>query len=128
MDFQPFVSTATSRIALANLPLPASAEDSVRSAVDAIAEAGLAHAHVVCFPECFVPGYGTPSPGSESPSDAQSTIATVNCASHGTSTTSAVIRADRTILCYQTYSQSGLLLADIDLGEATGFLAKRAHV
>jgi len=258
------VSTATSRIALANLPLPASAEDSVRSAVDAIAEAGLAEAHVVCFPECFVPGYGAPSPGeafllnayeviasaaraacvtvilgterfvregrritalvvnrdgsiqgfqdkvqldpSEEPSyhrgfdrhvftagdlvfgiaichegwrypetvrwaarrgahvvfhphfhiaepgsyrpsafaDPANTFhekaalcraaentcyfATVNCASDGSPTTSAVIRPDGTLLCHQPYGQSGLLLADIDLGEATGLLAKRAHV
>lgn len=258
------MSTATSRIALANLPLPASAEDSVRSAVDAIADAGLAQANVVCFPECFVPGYGAPSPGlafllnayeaiataardagvavvlgtehfveqdrritalvvnrdgsiqgfqdkvqldpSEEPSyrrgfdrrvftagdlvfgiaichegwrypetvrwaarrgahvvfhphfhtaepgsyrpstfaDPANTFhekaalcraaentcyfATVNCASDGSPTTSAVIGPDGTLLCYQPYGKSGLLLADIDLGEATGFLAKRAHV
>jgi predicted amidohydrolase len=45
------------RIALANLPFPASPEDSVAAARRAIAEAGAARAEVVCFPECFVPGY-----------------------------------------------------------------------
>jgi predicted amidohydrolase len=45
------------RIALANLPYPASPEDSVRRAEAAIAEAGAAGAQIVCFPECYVPGY-----------------------------------------------------------------------
>ncbi len=45
------------RIALANLPYPATPEESVASAERAIADAGAAHARVVCFPECFVPGY-----------------------------------------------------------------------
>lgn len=45
------------RIALANLRFPQSREDSVLLAKDAIAEAGAERAAVVCFPECFVPGY-----------------------------------------------------------------------
>jgi predicted amidohydrolase len=45
------------RIALANLPFPATPEESVRAARDAIAGAGARGADVVCFPECFVPGY-----------------------------------------------------------------------
>src|SRR4051812_9947128 len=45
------------RIALANLPYPASPEESVSSAREAIAEASLAGAELICFPECFVPGY-----------------------------------------------------------------------
>jgi predicted amidohydrolase len=52
-------------------------------------------------------------------------IATVNCASHGSSTTSAVARPDGTLLSYQPYGQPGLLVADLDLGEATGLLASR---
>lgn len=256
--------TGTSRIALANLPLPASAEDSVACAITAIAQAGVARADVVCFPECFVPGYGAPSPGAEflakmrpviseaarsanvavilgteryvdqdrritalvvnrdgtiagyqdkvqlDPSEepsykrgyerhvfttgdlifgvvichegwrypetvrsaarrgahivfhphygaaepgsyrpstfadpantfhekaalcraAENTcyFASVNCAGAGSPTTSAVIRPDGTLLCYQPYGKVGLLLADIDLAEATGLLAKRAHV
>jgi predicted amidohydrolase len=44
-------------IALANLPFPATAGDSVRLAVEAVHEAGKRGAAVVCFPECYVPGY-----------------------------------------------------------------------
>lgn len=52
-------------------------------------------------------------------------FATVNCASAGSPTTSAVVRPDGTLLCYQPYGRPGLLVADIDLSEATGLLAKR---
>ncbi|HEX8169752.1 MAG TPA: carbon-nitrogen hydrolase family protein [Thermoanaerobaculia bacterium] len=45
------------RIALANVPFPTTAADSVRIAVDAIARAAAARAELVCFPECYVPGY-----------------------------------------------------------------------
>ena len=45
------------RIALANLPFPETPEESVRRPQEAIARAGEQGAHVVCFPECFVPGY-----------------------------------------------------------------------
>jgi predicted amidohydrolase len=45
------------RIALANLPFPGTPEESVRLAEDAIAQAGAEGAGIVCFPECFVPGY-----------------------------------------------------------------------
>ena len=45
------------RLALANLPFPESPEGSVAAAVAAIGQAGAARADVVCFPECFVPGY-----------------------------------------------------------------------
>src|SRR5262245_40772346 len=48
---------STVRIALANLPYPASPEESVASAERAIADASTARAEVICFPECFVPGY-----------------------------------------------------------------------
>jgi predicted amidohydrolase len=47
----------TCRIALANIPYPASPEDSVDRAVRAIADATARGAEVVCFPECYVPGY-----------------------------------------------------------------------
>jgi predicted amidohydrolase len=50
----------TFRIALANLPFPASPDDSIALAVDAIARAGVERAGLVCFPECFVPGYRAP--------------------------------------------------------------------
>jgi predicted amidohydrolase len=48
------------RIALANIPFPATPADSVRLAVDAIARAAAARADLVCFPECYVPGYRLP--------------------------------------------------------------------
>ncbi|HEY3336908.1 MAG TPA: carbon-nitrogen hydrolase family protein [Propionicimonas sp.] len=55
----------TVRIALANLAFPASPEAAVAAARAAISEAADAGAHLVCFPECFVPGYralGAPVP------------------------------------------------------------------
>ena len=52
-------------------------------------------------------------------------FATVNCASAGSPTTSAVVRPDGTLLSYQPYGKPGLLIADIDLAEATGLLAAR---
>jgi predicted amidohydrolase len=52
-------------------------------------------------------------------------FATVNFASAGSPTTSAVVRPDGRLLCYQPYGQPGLLVADIDLAEATGLLASR---
>jgi predicted amidohydrolase len=45
------------RIALANLRFPATPEESVTLAEGAIAQATLEGARVICFPECFVPGY-----------------------------------------------------------------------
>jgi predicted amidohydrolase len=52
-------------------------------------------------------------------------LATVNVACAGSPTTSAVVGPDGTLLCYQPYGKEGLLLADIDLAEATGLLAAR---
>lgn len=52
-------------------------------------------------------------------------FATVNFASDGSPTTSAVVRPDGTLLSYQPYGKEGLLIADIDLSAATGFLAGR---
>jgi predicted amidohydrolase len=46
-------------------------------------------------------------------------------ASDGSPTTSAVIRPDGTVMCYQPYGKAGLLVADVDLSEATGLLASR---
>ncbi len=45
------------RIALANIRFPATAEESITLATQAIRDAGRAGAGIVCFPECFVPGY-----------------------------------------------------------------------
>jgi predicted amidohydrolase len=52
-------------------------------------------------------------------------FATVNCASTGSATTSAVVRPDGTLLAYQPYGKEGLLIADIDIDAATGILAAR---
>ncbi len=52
-------------------------------------------------------------------------FATANYASAGSPTTSAVVRPDGTVLCHQPYGEPGLLLADLDLSEATGLLASR---
>jgi predicted amidohydrolase len=96
-------------------------------------------AHVV-----FHPHFHEASPGSYRPTTfadpantfhekaaqcraAENTIffATVNFASEGSPTTSAVTRPDGSVLAWQPYGQVGLLVADIDLDEATGLLAKR---
>ncbi|HEY0712052.1 MAG TPA: carbon-nitrogen hydrolase family protein [Polyangia bacterium] len=45
------------RIALANLRFPVSPQDSVARAIGAVSDARRAGADVICFPECFVPGY-----------------------------------------------------------------------
>jgi predicted amidohydrolase len=52
-------------------------------------------------------------------------FATVNYASAGSPTTSAVVQPDGTLLCYQPYGKEGLLFADLDLSAATGLLATR---
>jgi predicted amidohydrolase len=48
------------RIALANLRFPATPDESVQLAQTAIADAGALGAGIVCFPECYVPGYRAP--------------------------------------------------------------------
>jgi predicted amidohydrolase len=52
-------------------------------------------------------------------------FASVNCASAGSPTTSAVARPDGTLLASQPYGQEGLLIVDIDISAATGLLASR---
>jgi predicted amidohydrolase len=52
-------------------------------------------------------------------------FATVNYASPGSPTTSAIVRPDGTLLCYQPYGVEGLLIADIDITTATGLFATR---
>jgi predicted amidohydrolase len=48
------------RIALANIRFPATPEESVTLAEQAIAQAGIERAGLICFPECFIPGYRGP--------------------------------------------------------------------
>jgi predicted amidohydrolase len=52
-------------------------------------------------------------------------VASVNYASEGSPTTSAIVRPDGTLLACQPYGQEGLLIADLDLSKATGLLASR---
>lgn len=49
------------RVALATLPFPDSPDDSVVRVVRAMQEARDAGARVVCFAECYVPGYRSPA-------------------------------------------------------------------
>jgi hypothetical protein len=45
------------RIALANIEFPATPEESIALAKQAIAQAAIEQADLICFPECFIPGY-----------------------------------------------------------------------
>ena len=54
-------------------------------------------------------------------------FASVNCASEGSGTTSAVARPDGTLQCFQPYGKEGLLVTDLDLSTATGLLASRCR-
>lgn len=54
-------------------------------------------------------------------------FATVNFASSGSPTTSAIIAPDGSVLAYQPYGEEGLLVGDIDLDAATGLLAARCR-
>lgn len=53
------------RVALANLRIPRSPEESVALARQAVFDAAAEGAGIVCFPECYVPGYRIP--GSSAP-------------------------------------------------------------
>src|SRR5688572_8490615 len=48
---------STFRVALANIRFPATPEESVILAEHAIAQASIERAGLICFPECFIPGY-----------------------------------------------------------------------
>ncbi len=54
-------------------------------------------------------------------------FASVNCASEGSGTTSAVIRPDGSVQCFQPYGVAGLLIAEVDTELATGLLASRCR-
>ena len=54
-------------------------------------------------------------------------FASVNYASDGAPTTSAIARPDGTLQCWQPYGVAGLLLADVDPRAATGLLAARCR-
>jgi predicted amidohydrolase len=48
---------STFRIALANIRFPATPDESTTLAEQAIAQASIENAEIVCFPECYIPGY-----------------------------------------------------------------------
>ena len=50
----------TIKLALANLPFPASPDDGIHRVKQAIDDAARARADIVCFPECYIPGYRAP--------------------------------------------------------------------
>jgi len=52
-------------------------------------------------------------------------VASVNYATDGSPTTSAVARPDGSVLAWQPYGEEGLLIVDIETSEATGLLASR---
>ena len=52
-------------------------------------------------------------------------FATVNYASAGSPTTSAVVDPDGRVMAWQPYGEAGILLADIEPKRATGLLAQR---
>ncbi|HKO17029.1 MAG TPA: carbon-nitrogen hydrolase family protein [Gemmatimonadaceae bacterium] len=54
-------------------------------------------------------------------------FASVNCASDGSPTTSALVRPDGQVLAWQPYGREGLLVADIDITAATRLLAARCR-
>jgi predicted amidohydrolase len=54
-------------------------------------------------------------------------FASVNVASPGSPTTSAIARPDGTLLAWQPYGVDGLLVADLDLALATRLLASRCR-
>src|ERR1700733_8469659 len=58
------------RIALANFRFPATPAESVALAEQGIAQAAIKRADLICFPECFVPGYRGPGKSVASPDPA----------------------------------------------------------
>jgi predicted amidohydrolase len=54
-------------------------------------------------------------------------VASVNCASPGSPTTSAVVAPDGTLVAFQPYGVAGLLVADLELEKADGLLARRCQ-
>jgi predicted amidohydrolase len=78
---------STLRIALANLRFPRTPEESVSLAEQAITEASKENAGLVCFPECFVPGYravgkAVPPPDFDFLEEAWTTIAAAAARAH----------------------------------------------
>ena len=114
---------STVRIALANLRVPTTPDDSVHLAISAVADAGRRGAAVICFPECFVPGYRWPNKKAPSPdpaflerartavADAAGTagvaviLGTERVTDRGLQITACVINADGTVAGWQDKGQ-----------------------
>lgn len=60
----------TVRIALANIRIPTTPDESIHLATSAVADAGRQAVTVICFPECFVPGYRWPGQAAPVPEPA----------------------------------------------------------
>lgn len=111
------------RVALANIEYPSSPDDSIGRVIGAIAEAEAAGAALVCFPECYVPGYraagrNVPPPDTAFLDRAWRTIAsaarhakiavvlgTERCANPGLLITALIINADGSIAGFQDKRQ-----------------------
>ena len=113
---------ASLRIALANLPYPDNRDDSIDKVVAAMGDASAAGAIVVCFPECYVPGYRTAARNLDTPDAAfleraWSTVA----AAAGRSRITAVLGTERV-------TERGLLISAVVInadGTIAGFQDKR---
>lgn len=115
--------TDTVRIALANLREPTAPDDSVQLAIAAVAEAWRRGAAVICFPECFVPGYRWPDRPGPTPDPAflerawnsvadaarQASIAVIlgteRVTAQGLQITACVINSDGTVAGWQHKGQ-----------------------
>jgi predicted amidohydrolase len=109
----------TFRIALANIRFPATPEESVTLAEDAIAEASVERAGLICFPECFTPGYRgigkvVPPPDPAFLERAWSAIA----AAAAKATLAVVLGTERVVdgTCWPTTDLGGLALSFGRLG------------
>ncbi len=96
---------STIRVALANLRAPKTPDESVLLATSAVADAGRRGAMVICFPECFIPGYRWPGKPALPPDPAflERAWATV-----GDAARQAHITA---ILCTERITERGLQIA-----------------
>lgn len=101
------------RIALATLRFPGSPEAAVQKAVDAVTEAGARGARIVCFPECYVPGYRDASRGLPHPDPAYLEGA-------WTAVSEAAARARTAVILSTERVEAGKLLASALVIEADG--------
>jgi len=116
-------NVSTVRIALANLRVPATPDESVALATAAVAEAGGRGAAVICFPECFIPGYRWPGTTAPPPDPAFLThawaevadaaraaqiaviLGTERVTDHGLQITACVINPDGSVAGWQDKAQ-----------------------